>query len=148
MRAAAQGQSQVMADPVWFWQDVVSPHMAGLADAIAARGRPVTYVAEQPMSAERAALGWEAPLLHAARVCFAPDANAVAELAAEAPKDSIHICQGLRGSALIGLARKALARRSLRQWVIMETVQENGWAMSHVKRLEYRRLVHRWRSRI
>lgn len=31
---------------VWFWQRIVSPHMAGLASALAKRGCQVVYVAE------------------------------------------------------------------------------------------------------
>lgn len=137
-----------MADPVWFWQQIVSPHMAGLAEALARSGRPVTYIAEQPMSAERAALGWKAPELGAVTLRFAPDTAAAANLVSEAPETSIHICQGFRGNGVVGSARTALARRCLRQWVIMETVEEQGWAASAIKRLEYSRLMRAWRGKI
>ena len=137
-----------MSNAVWFWQRIVSPHMAGLAEALARSGRAVTYVAEQPMSAERAALGWKAPAFEAMTLRFAPDAAAAARLVAEAPSDSIHICQGFRGNGVVGLARIDLDRRGLRQWVIMETVQEHGLAATTLKRLEYARLLRRWRNRI
>ncbi len=136
-----------MAEPVWFWQRIVSPHMAGLAEALAAQGRQVTYVAERQMSADRAAQGWRPPGLDMAQLRFAPDAETVTKLVAGVPRDSIHICQGFRGNGLVGLAQRALSGRGLRQWVIMETVDDSGWRGA-LKRLEYRRLVHRWHGRI
>lgn len=137
-----------MHEPVWFWQTMVSPHMAGLAAALAARGTDVTYVARQPLSVDRAALGWIVPSLGRARLCLAPDRAAVEALVATAPADSRHICQGLRGNGLVRVAQNAIARRGLTHWVVMETVQERGRLSAFVKRLEYRRLLYRWRHRL
>lgn len=137
-----------MAEPVWFWQTMVSPHMAGLAAALAAQGREVTYVASEPLSAERAALGWQVPYLGAASLLFAPDRAAVEALVTGAPAKSVHICQGLRGNGLVRHAQRALALRGLSQWVVMETVEERGRLSAWAKRLEYRRLILRWRSRL
>lgn len=137
-----------MAEPVWFWQTMVSPHMAGLAGALAAQGREVTYVASEPLSAERAALGWQVPYLGAAGLLFAPDRAAVEALVAGAPAKSVHICQGLRGNGLVRHAQRALALRGLSQWVVMETVEERGRLSAWAKRLEYRRLILCWRSRL
>lgn len=136
-----------MAEPVWFWQRIVSPHMAGLAAALAARGCDVTYVAEQEMSDKRASQGWQALSLGKARIRFAPDSAAMRGLAREAPADSIHICQGFRGNGPIGAARKVLAGRKLRQWVVMEGVDDSGWR-GIAKRLEYRRMIRQWRPRL
>ncbi|MGN6449399.1 MAG: glycosyltransferase [Brucella intermedia] len=136
-----------MPDPVWFWQRIVSPHMAGLAAALAATGRAVTYIAEVEMSADRAAQGWQAPALGKAHLSLAPTPEAVREAVREAPADSIHICQGLRGNGLVGEAQRALAMRGIRQWVIMETVNDSGWRGAF-KRLEYYRLIRQWDSRI
>lgn len=138
----------VLADPVWFWQRIVSPHMAGLAEALARSGRRVTYVAEQPMSESRAKQGWTPARADAMTLRFAPDAAAAASLVAGAPEDSIHICQGFRGNGVVGPARIALDQRGLRQWVIIETVEERGWAATMLKRLEYARLIRKWRHRI
>jgi glycosyltransferase involved in cell wall biosynthesis len=135
-----------MADPpVWFWQRIVSPHMAVLAAALAAQRREVTYIAEQEMSADRAAQGWRAPDIGAASLRFAPTADAVREAVRDAPENSIHICQGLRGNGLVSVAQEALARRGLRQWAIMETIDDSGWC-GLLKRMEYRRVVRQWRS--
>ena len=147
MPAAPRHLACAVPDPVWFWQRIVSPHMAGLAAALAAAGRDVTYVAEQEMSADRAAQGWQVPPLGAARLRFAPTSDAVREAVREAPEDSIHICQGLRANGLVGVAQRTLAERGIRQWVIMETVDDSGWRGA-LKRLEYRRLIRQWRPRI
>lgn len=129
-----------MPRAVWFWQRIVSPHMAGLASALAGRGLEVTYVAERPMSADRAAQGWGAPDLGGARLVYARDAAAASRLARSAPADSLHICQGLRGNGVVATAQAVLAKRGLTQWVVMETVENTGWR-GLVRRLEYRRLI-------
>ena len=36
--------------PIYFWQRIVSPHMAGLAAALAGQNCSVVYVAERTMS--------------------------------------------------------------------------------------------------
>src|SRR5690606_3631365 len=99
----------------------------GLATALTSTGRDVTYVAEQEMSRGRAALGWKAPELGNVRPRFVTNARSVKAAIQDAPLNSIHIRQGLRGNGLIGMAGKALAKRKLRQWVIMETVDDTGW---------------------
>lgn len=136
-----------MADPVWFWQRIVSPHMVGLAAALAAAGRDVTYVAEKEMSVDRAAQGWKVPAVGTVHLRFAATAISVHDLVQTAPPNSIHICQGFRGNGLIDLARRKLAARRLRQWVIMETVDDFGWR-GILKRIEYCRLIRKWRGSI
>ena len=132
---------------IWFWQRIVSPHMAGLATALARQGCEVTYVAEQVMSADRARQGWAPPDLNPARQEVAATASAIEALVNAAPPDSIHICQGIRSNGLVGKAQIVLAKRGLRQWVVMETVEDSGWR-GVLKRLEYRRLFGRWRGQI
>lgn len=129
---------------VWFWQRIVSPHMAFLADALAAQGWSVVYVANQQMSADRASQGWQPPELKQAQVKIAPDAHSVEALIASSPRDSIHICQGIRRNGLVGVAQHCLARRGLKQWVVMETVDDAAW-WGFFKRLLYR--YHFWRRR-
>ncbi len=124
---------------VWFWQRIVSPHIAGLASALAERGCEVVYVAEQPMTKERALQGWTSPDLAPARLELASSDDSVRKLVARAPAHSVHICQGLRANGLVGMAQKAIAARGLRQWVVMETVDDSGWR-GVIKRAEYRRL--------
>lgn len=111
---------------VWIWQRIVSPHMAGLAASLAEHGCRVTYVAEQHLSPDRVALGWQVPSLGMARLQIASTADAVAELVREASTASIHVCQGIRANGHVGTAQRLLARRGLRQWVVMETVDDSG----------------------
>lgn len=125
-------------DEIWFWQRIVSPHMAGLASALARKGCNVTYVAEQELSAERVKLGWQTPHMHGVRLCFVSDSAAVNTLVQEASAPSVHLCQGIRSNGKISTAQRALARRGLRFWVVMETVDDAGvWGV--IKKWEYAR---------
>lgn len=113
--------------------------MAGLASALARLGRKVTYVAEQEVSADRVKLGWQVPQMNGVHLRFAADNEAVRTLVQQATTSSVHICQGIRGNGLVTVAQHALSRRGLRQWVVMETVDDAGaWGIA--KRLEYDRL--------
>lgn len=132
---------------IWLWQDIVSPHMAGLAAALAARGVQVVYVAEQELSEDRVKLGWALPELAEARLEIAPTAAAVCALVEAAPINAVHICQGIRGNALVGVAQKQLAKRHLQYWVVMETVHDEGWRGA-LKRIVYTALFRLHRSRI
>lgn len=132
---------------VWFWQRIVSPHMAGLAAALARQGCQVVYVANEIMSADRAQQGWTMPDLGDARLELAATAHEVVALVKTAPPHSIHICQGLRGNGLVGKAQRGLAGRGLRHWVVMETVDDHGW-QGLLKRLEYWRLYSQWAKRL
>lgn len=132
---------------IWIWQDIVSPHMAGLAAALARQGCEVSYVAEQSMTEDRATQGWTLPDIGGARLRLAPTRAAVHALVEAAPVDSTHVCQGIRGNGLVREAQRALAARGLLQWVLMETVDDIG-CRGVLKRLEYRRLFMQWRGRI
>lgn len=132
---------------IWFWQRIVTPHMAGLAVALARQGHSVTYVAEREMSEDRARQGWQAPDLPHVTLRFAGSATAIRHLVAQAPASSIHICQGVRANGLVSVAQKALKQRNLRQWIVMETVSDHGWRGA-IKRVLYRLLFARWRSHL
>lgn len=136
-----------VSEAVWFWQRTVSPHMAGLATALAARGIPTTYVTQAMLSADRVALGWEIPALGDVRLLVAADRSAVLAAVAEAPSDSLHICQGLRANGLVEIAQRALAARHLRQWVVMETVDDASWK-GLLRRGLYRAHLLRSRDRV
>jgi glycosyltransferase involved in cell wall biosynthesis len=132
---------------IWFWQTIVSPHMAGLAAALARQGCEVVYVAERSMTEDRTSQGWTPPDLGSARPELAPTAGAVHALVKAAPVDSTHICQGIRANGLVREAQRALAARHLLQWVLMETVDDIG-CRGVLRQLEYRRLFMQWRGRI
>lgn len=124
---------------MWFWQRIVSPHMAHLAVALARYGCRVTYVAEQAISADRLQQGWAAPELPPVNLIYAATDTATKSVARRAPAHSIHICQGIRSNGLVSIAQRELSAHGLRQWVVMETVEDSGWR-GIIKRMEYRRL--------
>jgi glycosyltransferase involved in cell wall biosynthesis len=130
---------------IWFWHRIVSPHMAGLAVALARLNKKVTYVAEEAMSADRAQQGWAVPATSGANTHFIASAAAAAALVREAPENAVHICQGIRANGLAGYAQRALAARNLRPWIVMETVNDAVW-YGALKRAEYARLFHARRS--
>lgn len=124
---------------VWFWQKMVTPHMAHLAVALASRNCKVTYVAQQEMSNDRAEQGWSAPSLSGVSLRFASCNMAAQKLVRLAPDDSIHVCQGVRSNGSIGVAQRTLAKRGMFQWAVMETVDDSGWR-GIAKRIEYSRI--------
>lgn len=130
---------------IWFWQLIVSPHMAHLAMALARLGCKVTYVAECGMSADRADQGWVAPELPGVSLVCSVNSGTTHLLVGKAPVESIHICQGIRANGFVAVAQRALAVRGLRQWVVTETVEDSGWR-GVMKRLEYGRLFRVWRN--
>lgn len=129
---------------VWFWQCMVTPHMAVLADELSALGYPVFYVANEYISAEREAQGWKASALEVAQLHIAQDEASVRAIILSAPANSIHLCQGLRGNGLVATAQQQLRARRLRQLVIMETADDAGW-VGIIKRLIYKGLY--WNRR-
>lgn len=100
---------------LWFWQRMVTPHMAGLASALANIGCKVHYVAEEPMSASRAELGWDVPDLGRALLHFPSTEGGATGLISQAGQDSVHICQGLRGNGYVSAVQRMLAERGLQQ---------------------------------
>jgi glycosyltransferase involved in cell wall biosynthesis len=119
--------------------------MAGLAVALAGLGCRVTYVAERGMSAERAQQGWTVPPLPGVDLVYATTSLSIAAFLRRVPPDGVHICQGLRSNGLVSTAQRELSARGLRQWVVMETVDDTGW-YGTLKRAEYSRLVHARRA--
>jgi glycosyltransferase involved in cell wall biosynthesis len=124
---------------IWFWQRIITPHMAHLAVALAPLGCNVTYVAEREMTTDRAGQGWKAPGLPGVDLYYANSSAATRLLVRNAPANSVHICQGIRANGLVAVAQRALTARGLREWIMMETVDDSGLRGS-VKRFEYGRL--------
>jgi len=129
---------------LWFWSRIISPHMAALAVALGRRGCAVTYVAEEPMSRERLRTGWATPALPGITLLIMSTADAAAQFALGAPKDAVHITQGVRSNGLVGNAQRQLESDGRSYWVVMEKVDEFGWC-KFFKRLVYRNVF--WRRR-
>lgn len=119
--------------------------MAHLAVSLAQLGCKVTYVAESEMTADRTDQGWKAPELPGVKLEWASSDMAVRQLIQAAAPDSIHVCQGVRANGRVAVAQRVLTERGLRQWVVMETVDDSGWR-GIVKRLEYGRLFRAQRN--
>jgi glycosyltransferase involved in cell wall biosynthesis len=132
---------------IWFWQRILTPHMMSLAAELSGLGVNVIYVAQERMSAERKEQGWLEPEAGGVMIEIAGKLQAVHQLVAGAPEDSIHICEGIRANGLVGVAQKCLAARGLAQWVIIETVRDVGWR-GILKRFEYARLFRKGRSAV
>lgn len=111
--------------------------MVELAQSMADLGCQITYVAERPLSKERMDQGWQTPELRKVNLVFAVSEKDIARLVASASGDSVHLCQGVRGNGLVKYAQARIKKRKLRQWIIMETVDDAGWR-GIAKRLVYR----------
>lgn len=132
---------------IWIWQRMVTPHKAALAAALVERGFKVNFVANEILSKERIKLGWEMPKLGKVKLLLAPNKDTVTHYALNTPKDSIHLCQGLRGNGLVGYAQRVIRKRGLRHWIMMETVDDNDWT-GFIKKIIYRILFLHWHSHL
>lgn len=130
---------------IWFWQRIVSPHIAGLAVALAQLGCRVIFVVEKTMSDERTAQGWHAPKLFGVDLRYAPTKREILFQVAEASPNSVHICQGVRANGLVSMAQVEISRRGGLFWVGMETVEDSGLS-GVMKRMLYRWIF--WRCRL
>lgn len=137
----------VIPRQIWLWQSILSPHMSSFAVALVKLGCEVTYVAEQSMTDDRVRLGWTVPVLDGVAVHLMTSLEVIERLVTNASPDSIHLCSGVRANGMVFHAQRALARRKLRQWVVMETVDDAGWR-GPFKRLEYRRLLRISRQQV
>jgi glycosyltransferase involved in cell wall biosynthesis len=111
--------------------------MAELAKEMGPYFESVIYVANQKVSSDRAKMGWSPSHFADSSLIIAPDRDSASLVAQQAPTDSIHICQGLRGNLVLNSACTILQKRGLRQWIIMETVDDDGF-VGFIKRILYR----------
>lgn len=111
---------------IWFWQRMVTPHMGYLASALAQRGHKVTYVAEERLSVQREALGWQSLDLNGVTMRFASTAHEAKKLAECSDVQTIHITQGLRANGIVASAQKTISIRKQRHYIIMESVDLRG----------------------
>ena len=132
---------------VWIWQQMVTPHLAALAAALAERGFKVNFIANENLSKKRIQQGWEMPELGKVKLLLAPNKDTVIRYASNAPQDSIHLCQGLRGNGLVSYAQRVIRKRGLRHWAMMETVDDSGWN-GFFKKIFYRILFLYWHSHL
>jgi len=122
-----------------FWQSIVSPHMLGLADAMARRGHTVLYATASERSDMRIAMGWPAAMETRCEIRPITSPAAAVALANQEPADVIHVVQGMRGHTILGAGLAAALRRAPRVWCMLEKTDERG-ITGVVRGLLYRRL--------
>ncbi|MEM1199763.1 MAG: hypothetical protein AAGI06_10680, partial [Pseudomonadota bacterium] len=131
-----------------FWQSMISPHQAGLVQALASKpGMDVHYVAAETIEPQRAAMGWARPDLGQARLHLARTKAEITALAGSFSTDALHLCQGFRGNGVIANALPALAHHGARIGVMMEAVDQRG-GKAWLKQLVYRHQVQRYRDAV
>ena len=132
---------------VWIWQQMITPHVVALAAALAERGFEVKFVVNEKLSKDRIKQGWEILELGKVKLLIAPNKETVIRYVSNAPQNSIHLCQGLRGNGLVSCAQSVIRKRNLRHWAMMETVDDAGWT-GFVKKILYRILFLYWRNHL
>lgn len=121
---------------VVFWQSIVSPHMANLANSLGALGGQVTYVAAAEMTPDRLQQGWTQPALTHARLRLANGPKQVVDILTHFSSEAIHLTQGVRGNGAISAVVPSLRQRQARWGAIMETIDER-FGQGPFKRLVY-----------
>jgi glycosyltransferase involved in cell wall biosynthesis len=132
---------------IWFWQEILSPHMGHLAAELANLGHDVIFVANQILSKERSKQGWERAELGKAKLKLAKNKKTYEQLAKKAPTNSIHFCQGLRGNGLIINAQRILRERNLKHWAMLEKIDDRG-LIGKLRRLLYHIIFLYWHNHL
>ena len=132
---------------VWFWQNMLTPHMGELAIEYAKLGHSVTFVSNQILSKDRLKLGWQAPKLFNVRFKLVKNKKDILKLANNASIGTIHLVQGIRGNGIIKYAQQIFRERHVNYWVLMETINNDSW-QGIIKSILYRALFFYWQKNI
>ncbi|WP_108663896.1 glycosyltransferase family 4 protein [Acuticoccus kandeliae] len=115
-----------MTDCIVFWQRMLTPHITELARELAQQGVEVYYVAEEALSDERRAMGWEAGDLAGVQVHVVTTPAEARDLVDSLPATAVHITQGVRSNGLVADAQKRIMALGRRHYPIMEKVDLRG----------------------
>jgi len=121
---------------IWFWQRNLTPHMGSLAESLTKKNYVVNFVSNSVLTKDRKEQGWEKAKLRKAKFILATNKTDIFRLSKKIPKNSLHFCQGIRGNGLIGYAQKILRNRGLKQWAMIERIDDDGWK-SQIKKILY-----------
>lgn len=113
-------------EPIVFWQQMLSPHMTGVAISLASLDIPIKCVVFQCMSEERSHEGWEPPDPKGIELLFARNNYHVESILDELPHTAIHVCEGIRGNGMVATAIRALHKKRLRWGCYLELVNDIG----------------------
>lgn len=111
-----------------FWQNMMAFHQSAHIRALAATpGCEVTWVVQETVLPERAALGWPVPDPDPAQVVVDPDYAAVDALVSDRPERSVHIFSGLRGYRTIERGLTACLAATPTLGFLVERQDGAGW---------------------
>lgn len=128
--------------PFIFYQTGLSPHMAYLARALAARGNGAAYVSALKVAADRAKMGWKISDMAGVRLVELPHDRSAESIPRQFSRDAIHLTQGICRNGRVQLILPTLRQHHLRWGAMMETVDDEGFR-GKLKRLDYMRRL-RW----
>jgi glycosyltransferase involved in cell wall biosynthesis len=111
---------------VWFWQIMISPHMASLAEELSKIGYRVRYIVSKHMSDDRKKQGWISPDIPNVELILINDSVEALKIASQADKGVVHICQGFRGNGYVKYVQKYIYKNKLTNLVIIETIDFSG----------------------
>ncbi|MGF1455595.1 MAG: glycosyltransferase family 4 protein [Alphaproteobacteria bacterium] len=126
-----------------FWQNVLSPHHAGLMASLARRADvSVTWIAREPMIARRTAMGWQDAAVDGVEHIIDPTTDRIDALCDPAARERIHIHTGLLP---LGYRKDPLALvqdRGLTWGTVLERGRQTG-VKAPLARMRYRLLALR-----
>lgn len=131
-----------MTSKLTFWQRVVTPHQTGLASALARAGTQITYIAEQQLTQERLATGWEAIKPEGVALRLVESASDAVQTALSSDRECLHLTQGFVRNGYVGQVQRALQSDGRAFAVMVETIK-NGGVGGWVRRSEYSRIARR-----
>ena len=124
-----------------FWQNIISPHQASFLRALAEMGHEVTVVAAEVMTANRLAMGWQAPDLGRCKIILAPSPEEIRRITEAGGQNSdlrnpIHILAGARWTSLGDQAMKWCRVFNRNTGVLTEAPDPRGFS-GFARRLKY-----------
>lgn len=122
---------------IYFWQTMVSPHISPLAISLAEQGYNIHFIAEMSMSSHRIKTGWKFNHMPNVNTVIIDNIETIKSIILSSPKDSIHICQGLRGNGKVTIAQKFIRKFQRREWIILETIDDKNF-LGFFKKIIYR----------
>lgn len=132
--------------PVYFWQSMITPHMASLARSLAELGHDVTYCAASNLSPERTSQGWAPGALGHANAVRVDDHANIGKVIETAPDSAVHLIEGIRPQGEMAAAHHLLARSGSRIWWMGEELDLRG-IKGRLRRRYYRYFVRRQQHR-
>jgi glycosyltransferase involved in cell wall biosynthesis len=121
-----------------FWQRNASPHLLDMMESLAASGCHVILAVEALLSENRKSLGWRLDFSELVEVNLVQSESDIVTLVESVSPETVHICSGVRGNGLVSVAQAHLSGNKLKQYLLMETIDDSGWK-GCFRRLIYRR---------